>query len=90
MTHTNSRQTKDTASGFNSANVSVKSKINFIRRKLKTEKQCRFIDIFEGLNLRPHIVAMFLGVLELIKDAEISVSKSGGEIIIGRNDNNEQ
>ena len=27
MTHPNSRQTKDTASGFNSANVSVKSKI---------------------------------------------------------------
>ena len=70
--------------------VSINSKIDFIRRKLKTEKQCRFIDIFEGLNSRPHIVAMFLGVLELIKDAEISVSKSGGEIIIGRNDNNEQ
>lgn len=70
--------------------VSVNSKIYFIRRKLKSEKRCRFIDIFEGLNSRPHIVAMFLGVLELIKDAEISVTKSGGEIIIGRNDNNEQ
>lgn len=70
--------------------VSVNSKIDFIRRKLKSEKRCRFIDIFEGLNSRPHIVAMFLGVLELIKDAEISVTKSGGEIIIGRNDNNEQ
>lgn len=70
--------------------VSVSSKINFIRQKLKIEKQCRFIDIFQGLNSRPQIVAMFLGVLELIKDAEISVSKSGGEIIIGRNDDNNE
>ena len=44
MTHTNSRQTKDTASGFNSANLSVKSKIqnenyqiNRLRRLKNTE-----------------------------------------------------
>ena len=44
MTHTNSRQTKDTTSGFNSANVLVKSKIqnenyqiNRLRRLKNTE-----------------------------------------------------
>ena len=69
--------------------VSVNSKIDFIRRKFKTIRQCRFVDIFTDLPSRPHIVAMFLGVLELIKDSELSVSRRGGEIIISRNEDNE-
>lgn len=67
--------------------VSVGDKIDFIRRKLKSSKKCAFIDIFEGLASRPHIVAMFLGVLELIKNAEVEVVRNGGEIMICRNEN---
>lgn len=66
--------------------VSVGAKIDFIKHKLMKTKKCGFTEIFHGLPSRAHIVAMFLGVLELVKNAEISVMRNNGDIILVRNE----
>lgn len=70
--------------------VSVTSKISELRGILKSKGKCRFYEVFENLKTRPQIVAMFLGVLELMKSSEISVTRRRGEIFISGSGNNEQ
>ena len=63
MKHPNSRQTKDTASGFNSANVSVKSKIqneNYQINRLRRLKNTELNTSKNKISLRkPNIYIIF-------------------------------
>ncbi len=62
--------------------VSVNSKIEQLKGILREKSKCRFTEVFEELKTRPHIVAMFLGVLELMKTGEVKISRRGREIYI--------
>ena len=53
--------------------VSVQSKIEELLKILSEQQSCGFLDIFKKLPSRPHIVAMFLGVLELLKQNRIEI-----------------
>ncbi len=68
--------------------VSVQSKISELKGIIKSRGRCRFTEVFSHLSSRPQIVAMFLGVLELIKSSEISISRKNGEIFISGSGNN--
>ena len=69
--------------------VSVQSKITELREIMRNRQKCRFTEVFLHLTSRPQIVAMFLGVLELMKSSEVKVSRRNGEIFISGSGNNE-
>lgn len=61
--------------------VSVHSKIAQLTELLKEKKRCPFRWLFRTLPSKAHVVAMFLGILELLKGGQIKVY-SDGEIQI--------
>lgn len=69
--------------------VSVQSKITELRQIMESRKKCRFREVFLHLKSRPQIVAMFLGVLELMKSSEVKISRKNGEIFISGSGYNE-
>lgn len=62
--------------------VSVQSKIAQLTDLLKEKKKCPFRWLFRSLPSKAHVVAMFLGILEMLKGGQITVY-SEGEIQIG-------
>lgn len=62
--------------------VSVQSKIDQLMELLKETKHYPFRRLFRSLPSKAHAVAMFLGILELLKGGKISVY-SDGEIQVG-------
>lgn len=47
--------------------VSVKSRADFIKEKLKRKKRVTFSSLFKNIDSRPSIIATFLALLEMIK-----------------------
>ncbi|MBE7042181.1 MAG: hypothetical protein E7399_01625 [Ruminococcaceae bacterium] len=62
--------------------VSVQSKIAQLTELLREKKKCPFRWLFRSLPSKAHVVAMFLGILELLKGGQITVY-SDGEVQIG-------
>ncbi len=62
--------------------VSVQSKIAQLTELLREKKRCPFRWLFRSLPSKAHVVAMFLGILELLKGGQITVF-SDGEVQIG-------
>lgn len=62
--------------------VTVASKVKQLLQMLSERKRCGFLEVFYELPSRPHIVAMFLGMLELLKRNQIDIKKRGGELYI--------
>lgn len=56
--------------------VSVKSRADFIKSRLKRKKRVTFSSLFEDIHSRPSIIATFLALLEMIK---LEIIKAGGE-----------
>lgn len=71
-------------------NISVESRIDSIREKIKIESKVKFSDILESKEKR-EVIASFLAVLELIKMKEIVIRQEGvyQDIIIRKKDENE-
>ncbi len=62
--------------------VSVQSKIAQLTELLREKKRCPFRWLFRSLPSKAHVVAMFLGILEMLKGGQITVY-SDGEVQIG-------
>ncbi len=71
-------------------NISVESRIDSIREKIKIESKVKFSDILESKEKR-EVIASFLAILELIKMKEIVIRQEGvyQDIIIRKKDENE-
>ena len=66
--------------------VSVKSKIKAVSRRIRMEGQVAFDDLFEQAQSRSEIVAIFLAVLELIRNSVVETRENNGAIILGKNE----
>jgi segregation and condensation protein A len=64
------------------ATVSVKSRADFIRTKLNSNKKVTFTSLFEENESRPSIIATFLALLEMIKQEIVKTMISGNDIYI--------
>ena len=64
------------------ATVSVKSRADFIKNKLSSEKKVTFTSLFEGDDSRQSIIATFLALLEMIKLEFIKTKISGNNIYL--------
>lgn len=62
--------------------VSVKSRADYIKKRLNTTKKVSFNSLFEGLESRPSIIATFLALLEMIKLEIISATAENDDIYI--------
>ncbi len=62
--------------------VSVQSKIAQLNDILREKKHCPFRWLFRSLPSKAHVVAMFLGILEMLKGGMITVY-TDGEVQIG-------
>lgn len=61
--------------------VSVQSKIEQLTELLKGKKKCSFRGLFRSLPSKAHVVAMFLGILELLKAGRITVFQDGEPMV---------
>ncbi len=61
--------------------VSVQSKIDQLSSILKKKGRCSFLGLFCSLPSRAHVVAMFLGILELLKAGRITVVQQQEPVI---------
>ncbi len=64
------------------ATVSVKSRADYIHKRLNSGKKVTFISLFSDSDSRPSVIATFLALLEMIKLEIIKTSISGDDIII--------
>ncbi len=64
------------------AMVSVKSRADYIRKKLNTKKKVTFTSLFDGDESRQSIIATFLALLEMIKLELIKTKISGNDIYL--------
>ena len=62
--------------------VSVKSRAEYIKKRLNTTKKVSFNSLFDGLDSRPSIIATFLALLEMIKLEIISATAENDDIFI--------
>ncbi len=62
--------------------VSVKSKMQSVTYALRLSGQVSFDDLFAGAESRSEIVAIFLAVLELVRNNEVGFETVGNQIII--------
>ena len=62
--------------------VPVKTKIKYITNRVYAEGQVAFDNLFEGAESRSEIVAIFLAVLELVRNYKVSIGGENGEIYI--------
>ena len=62
--------------------VSVKSRADFIKDKLRRKKRVTFSSLFQDIDSRPSIIATFLALLEMIKLEIIQANAEGGDLYI--------
>lgn len=62
--------------------VSVKTKVHAIRSRLQIDGQVAFDDLFEKVESRSEIVAIFLAVLEMIRNDSLNVTYMEEKIIL--------
>lgn len=62
--------------------VSVKSRADFIKGRLKRKKRVTFASLFEDIDSRPSIIATFLALLEMIKLEIIQANAVGDDLYI--------
>jgi len=62
--------------------VPVKGKINQVKRVLKTRGQVSFDTLFTEVKSKSEIVAIFLAILELIRDCLATISMNNNEVYI--------
>ena len=62
--------------------VPVKTKITSVRKKVAASGQVSFDDLFVDVESRSEIVAVFLAVLELVRNLEISFEVVDNKVII--------
>ncbi len=62
--------------------VSVKSRADFIKARLKRKKKVTFSSLFENIDSKPSIIATFLALLEMIKLEIIRANKVGDDLYI--------
>lgn len=62
--------------------VSVTSRAEYIKERLRREKKISFTALFENITTRPALVATFLALLEMMKLEIVFADTSGEEIII--------
>jgi segregation and condensation protein A len=67
--------------------VPVKTKIKYITNRVYAEGQVAFDNLFEGAESRSEIVAIFLAVLELVRNFKVSIGNENGEIYLSGGDN---
>ncbi len=62
--------------------VSVKSRADFIKNKLKSKKRVSFVSLFADIDSRPSLIATFLALLEMIKLEIIQTNFVGEDLYI--------
>ena len=62
--------------------VSVKSKMQSVSRTLKIKGQVTFDDLFLEVQSRSEIVAIFLAVLELVRNNEVGFEMIDNQIVL--------
>jgi len=55
--------------------VSIKEKIDTLRRLLNERRQINFMDMFSGSSSRTEIIVSFLALLELVKNKQAAISQ---------------
>lgn len=70
--------------------VPVKNKITSVRKVVAARGQVSFEDLFDGVESRSEIVAVFLAVLELVRNFEISFDFVDDRVIINNGGIDEQ
>lgn len=68
--------------------VPVKSKISSIKNKIKRKGKVKFEELFDDAQSRSEIVAIFLAVLELLRNRELGIKTTNDQIILGEIDGN--
>lgn len=67
--------------------VSVKTKVKVIKSRLQVDGQVEFNDLFEAVESRSEIVAIFLAVLEMVRNDSLTITYSEEKIILSEGDN---
>jgi segregation and condensation protein A len=62
--------------------VPVKGKISQVKKVLSSRRQVSFIKLFDNVKSKSEIVAVFLAILELIRDCEATISIENNEVFI--------
>lgn len=62
--------------------VSVKSKVKDIKSRLSIKGQVEFNDLFTEVESRSEIVAIFLAVLEMVRNDSLSLTYIGNQILL--------
>lgn len=62
--------------------IPVEGRVKYIRKKLKIGKKTKFENIFKGIDSRPLLVATFLAILEMIKNALLMAETENDKIYI--------
>lgn len=62
--------------------VSVKSKVKDIKYRLHVEGQIEFNNLFDDVKSRSEIVAIFLAVLEMVRNDSLTLSYTGNQILL--------
>lgn len=62
--------------------VSVKSRADFIKNKLRKTKRVSFAALFENIHSRPQVIATFLALLEMIKQEIVQANAVGDDLYI--------
>ena len=70
--------------------VPVKTKIKTLRHIMSSRKQVKFDTLFEEVESRSEIVAIFLAILEMVRNFEISFEVINNEIIFNSGEINEE
>lgn len=70
--------------------VSVKTKVKAIKTRLQVDGQVEFNDLFETVESRSEIVAIFLAVLEMVRNDSLTITYSEEKIILSEGDNTTQ
>ena len=69
---------------------SVEEKSQDIMKYLERKRNCTFIDLFVGVHSRSEAVAVFMALLELVRDGLIDVEGNGEDIELSFAEGNEQ
>ncbi len=90
---TEDEKTEDLVRNIKRDEFSVEEGIEYIEKRLESEKRLEFTDFFDGRATKYRIVTIFMAMLELIKRKRIKVVQESlfGDIIITKlgNNNNE-
>ena len=60
---------------FNSEKLSISEEIKLLKKKISNKKKISFRDIIKTAKTKMHIIYIFIGILEMIRNKEIKIEQ---------------